>query len=247
MKRTTLLICFTLFLSTLLEAKTSDGLYSISAHQWVTSNMKGQSIMLTKYWKRKVFRVPMHLGFGMAIMRNHLNYQNYITAPSMLLKGGNGPLYWFKPNLEENMDTLMAGQHTHYYLNLFFHWDFPFRKYWRFEAESDIIGFSFGEREQGLLSYGDAGDFFKVYTTASPTGMNFQLPGAGKVGSCQLRAFVSYSLSDHFRIGVGAMHQVSEFMTLQAINYINSRNVNINTGRYRSASNGIVFQATYKF
>lgn len=235
-----------LFFQNSLHAKPKDHTFWVGAHYWNAGSMKGQTLMASKQWQRKAFHLHHQVGFGFAFTRNRPAYRGYITAPSILRHGGTGPSHWFGKNMEENMDTLFAGQHVQYSLNLFFHGNLKVYKQFSVGLETDLIGFSFGRREQALLNYGDDGDFNQVYMPASPTSMNINIPGSGKVGNCQFRIFLQYFVTPRCAIGLGGLHQTNEFMVLQPVNYINSLNVNVNTGRYRFSSLGWLLRVNYK-
>lgn len=211
---------------------------SLSASYWYTGTMNGESASACLLWKKSIFHLNHTLGFGLHL--NHLREADmpYTTATPMLLKGGSGPDYWFKPFIPSNMDTIYVGKNQHYSMNLYFHFETYIGRQLSVGCHIDAIGFSFGKRRNALLYYGDDGDYFSRYTPASPTSLNMNWPGAAKIGTGQLELYLKYKLNSQWSASFGLIHQVSEYSVLEPVIYVNSRNVNINTARYRASTNG---------
>jgi len=133
----------------------------------------------------------------------------YITAPAKLTSGETGPQVIFIENIEENIDSLLINLTQVNSFNLMINLDYRFTGKLAAGFNIDLVGGSFGARQQANFMSGSMGS----NTTATPSPFNLLLISDNDMGSLNSELFVKYWWRDDWAAKVSAQFLFTEYTT----------------------------------
>ncbi len=158
-----------------------------------------------EFGKRKQFAI----GTGARFTSYFGSNQPYRTAPAELTTGERSLLVIFKPDIEENIDTLLVQSPWVNSVNLFINLRYKFSNRLHVGFNIDAIGFSFGGSREGTYTNDDQ----EILTSAKPTTFNVLLTSDNDYGSLNSEFYARYDLNKRWGLKAGAQFHFTEYTT----------------------------------
>jgi len=133
----------------------------------------------------------------------------YITAPANLTSASTSPLILFKENIVANIDSLLVKTSQVNMVNVMLNIDYRLSERISFGFNIDLLGFSFGGRQQANFMNGAYGK----NTSATPTPFNILLVSDNDRGSLNSELYVSYRVRERWSAKLGAQFLFTEYTT----------------------------------
>jgi hypothetical protein len=173
------------------------------------------SLAFNKYHgigKKKAFKI----GYGLRWTSYFAGKQGYKTAPAMLTSGVNNPSALFRDNIVANIDTIYFTQSQVHYLNALVSLQYTFKGKLDLEFNIDVLGFSFGPKQNGVYRYSDvnfSNSSAPQNASAKPSTFNLLLVSDNDLGSLNSELLLRYRINKIFAIKFGAAFQFIESTT----------------------------------
>lgn len=133
----------------------------------------------------------------------------YRTAPAKLTSGTTGPFVIFKPDIDENIDTLIIKSPQVNSINAFVNLRYSFSDKFHLGFNIDLIGFSFGASSRGTYINGTQGSM----DNAKPSAFNLLLTSDNDLGSLNSEFYGKYYINERWGIKAGAQFHFTEYKT----------------------------------
>lgn len=172
--------------------------------------------------------------------------KRYITAPANLTTGKTGPLVFFSNQIITNADTFGLGKTSVGSLNALVALNYSINKKINIEFNIDLVGLSFGGKQNAHLRNQNNVDSAYVTAIAKPTLINALLTSDNDLGSLNSEMVGTYKLTNKFSAKLGIGFIFNEY-TFTSPTYINSSGITVNNDRFRNKSLGLAFGVIYKF
>ena len=162
-----------------------------------------------------------------------------ITAPASLTSGKKGPQVLFTESILSNFDTLKVAKVGVGYLNIPIHLQYNFSNKFEVGFNIDVIGFSFGSKQNGTFYASDSKSLNKSTQSAKPTPFNLLLVSDNDLGSLNSELYARYWLNDKIGLRAGLSFQFVEYTTDKKLTFENDR--------FRTKALLPMFAISYKF
>lgn len=133
----------------------------------------------------------------------------YITAPASLTSESTSPLILFKENIVANIDSLLVKTSQVNMVNVMLNIDYRLSERMSLGFNIDLLGFSFGGRQQGNFMNGASGK----NTSATPTQVNILLVSDNDRGSLNSELYFRYRVRERWSAKLGAQFLFTEYTT----------------------------------
>lgn len=160
-----------------------------------------------KFGKRK----RMELGLGAKLTSYFGSNLYFKTAPAKLTSGKTDPSVLFSSDIEENIDSVKFTKAQSNFLNLTLNFGYNFSKKVYVGFTIDLIGFSFGKRQNGIY-YGN-NNAPGVPVSAKLTPFNVLLISDNDRGSLNSELFARYKWNDSWGVKLGLQFLFAEYTT----------------------------------
>jgi hypothetical protein len=189
-----------------------------------------------KFGKHKRLEVGLGLRFTSYFAKN----QYFTTAPAILTSGKTGPGVFFADDVIPNIDSVLFPKAQVNSLNLSLNFGYYFTKKLSVGLNIDLIGFSFGKKQNGIY-YGN--NFATgVPVTAKPTAFNVFLVSDNDRGALNSEFFAKYKWNDTWGVKAGFQFLFAEYTTDKEVQTTPGGDKN---DRFRKKMSGGAIGVTY--
>jgi hypothetical protein len=179
------------------------------------------------------------IGTGLRFTYFGAKNKDLITAPATLTTGEKGPQVLFKENIEANLDTLHLNKVGVGYLNIPIHLQYSFSPKFELGFNIDVIGVSFGGKQNGTFYASDSKSLNKSSQSAKPSTLNLLLVSDNDLGSLNSELYARYWLNDKIGLRAGLSFQFAE--------YTSDKKLTLDNDRFRTKNLLPMLAVSYKF
>ncbi len=162
------------------------------------------------------------VGLGLRFTSLFAGQTDAITAPAKLTSGETGPQILFKDNILANIDSLRLNNIQVNYLNIPIYLQYSFKKI-DIGFNIDLLGFTFGAKQNAKYITSKSKVFNNTAQTASPTAFNLLLVSDNDLGSLNSELFARYWFKPNLGVRIGASFQFAEYTTDKKLRLDNDR------------------------
>ncbi len=216
------------------ESKTSD----VANAGLAFGNSQGTFSVDYFHNRRLGKRQKIEIGIGARFTSYFGKSQYYVTAPAGITTGDTGPGALFKEVVTENMDSLFINTPQVNSLNIALNLSYRISKKWGAGFSIDLVGLSFGSKENGTYINGQQ----KSSVSSKPTSFNVLLTGDNDRGSLNSEFYLRYFLQEKWAIKAGFQYLFTEFTTDTEIQQLPEPN-----DRFRNKSSLLSIGVTHTF
>jgi hypothetical protein len=189
-----------------------------------------------KFGKHKRLEIGPGLRFTSYVASN----QYFRTAPARLTSGKNGPGVLFANDILPNIDSVLFPEAQVNSINLSLNFGYNFTKKISVGLNIDLIGFSFGKKQNGIY-YGNNGAT-GVPVTAKPSGFNLFEVSDNDLGALNSEFFAKYKWNDAWAVKLGFQFLFAEYTTDKKVQTTPGGDKN---DRFRKKMPGAAIGVTY--
>jgi len=177
------------------------------------------------------------LGYGVRFTSQFGKNLDYLTAPAELTSETTGLGVLFSETIPENIDTVSFSKTQFNALNLAFYMEYAITKRWDVGFNIDVIGFSFGARQEGKYLSSKRPANLSETQYANPTSLNLLLTSDNDIGSLNSEFFLRYWLKSNLGLRAGAGFLFTEYTT--------ENKLRLDNDRFRNKALLLMFGLTY--
>ncbi len=185
-------------------------------------------------------RKRLEAGFGARFTSYFGSDLYYRTAPAILTSGKTGPGVFFADDILPNIDSVLFPRSQVNMFNLTLNLGYNITKRISAGLNIDLIGFSFGKKQNGIYYANNFATGIPV--TAKPTPVNLFLISDNDKGSLNSEFFARYKWNDSWSIKLAFQFLFAEYTTDGKVQTTPGGDKN---DRFRKKMSGVAVGAAY--